>query len=81
LQPLPFNHGRQPHAKAQDQTPVQETSEPKGTFLLSIFLKHGQSKPLEQINAELRQQGFYKAFPPLGIDVVSWYVMMVSDKS
>jgi hypothetical protein len=35
-----------------------ETSEPKGTFLLTIFFKHDQSKPLEQINAELRQQGF-----------------------
>jgi hypothetical protein len=64
-------------ATAQDQTPTGETySEPKGTFLLTIFLKHDQSKPLEQINAELRQQGFYKAFPPPGIEVVSWYVMM-----
>jgi hypothetical protein len=63
-------------AIAQDQTTAGETSEPKGTFLLTIFLKHDQSKPLEQINAELRQQGFYKAFPPPGIEVVSWYVMM-----
>lgn len=61
---------------AQDQTPDVATSEPKGTFLLTIFLKHDQSKPLGQINAELRQQGFYKAFPPPGIEVVSWYVMM-----
>jgi hypothetical protein len=61
---------------AQDQTPAADASEPKGTFLLTIFLKHDQSKPLEQINAELRQQGFYKAFPPPGIEVVSWYVMM-----
>jgi hypothetical protein len=61
---------------AQDQTPAAGTSEPKGSFLLTIFLKHDQSKTLEQINAELRQQGFYKAFPPPGIEVVSWYVMM-----
>jgi hypothetical protein len=27
-------------------------------------------------SAELRQQGFYKAFPPPGIEVVTWYVMM-----
>jgi|ERR1700683_106280 hypothetical protein len=53
-----------------------ETSESKGAFLLTIFLKHDQSKPLEQINAQLRQQGFYKAFPPPGIEVVTWYVMM-----
>jgi hypothetical protein len=62
--------------RAQDQTSDAETSETKGTFLLTIFLKHDQSKPLEQINAELRRQGFYKAFPPPGIEVVSWYVMM-----
>jgi hypothetical protein len=61
---------------AQDQASAGETSEPKGTFLLTIFLKHDQSRPLEQINAELKQQGFYKAFPPPGIEVVSWYVMM-----
>jgi len=42
----------------------------------TIFLKHDQSKTLEQINAELREHGFYKAFPPPGIEVVSWYVMM-----
>jgi hypothetical protein len=60
----------------EDQMSNEEASEPKGTFLLTIFLKHDQSKPLEQINAELRQQGFYKAFPPPGIEVVSWYVMM-----
>jgi hypothetical protein len=35
--------------------PAGETSEPKGTFLLTIFFKHDQSKPLEQINAELRR--------------------------
>jgi hypothetical protein len=43
---------------------------------IAFFFKHDQSKPLEQINAELRQQGFYKAFPPPGIEVVTWYVMM-----
>lgn len=63
------------HTGAQQATPPAETSD-KGTFLLTIFLKHDQSKPLEQINAQLRQQGFYKAFPPAGVEVVSWYVMM-----
>jgi hypothetical protein len=45
-------------------------------FLLTIFLKHDESKTLDQINAQLRAQGYYKAFPPPGIEVVSWYVMM-----
>ena len=47
-----------------------------GTFLLTIFLKHDQSKPLPKINEQLKEQGFYKAFPPPGVQVVSWYVMM-----
>ncbi|WP_321867840.1 hypothetical protein [Paraburkholderia tropica] len=48
----------------------------KGSSLLTIFLKHDQSKPLAKINAELTQQEFFKRFPPKGIRVVSWYVMM-----
>jgi hypothetical protein len=47
-----------------------------GTFLLTIFLKHDESKTLPEINQQLAKQGFYKAFPPPGIEVVSWYVMM-----
>ncbi len=48
----------------------------QGTFLLTIFLKHDQSKTLDQIQAELRRTGFTKNFPPEGVNVVSWYVMM-----
>jgi hypothetical protein len=47
-----------------------------GSFLLTIFLKHDQSRPLGKINEQLKEQGFYMAFPPQGIQVVSWYVMM-----
>jgi hypothetical protein len=48
----------------------------KGSFLLTIFLRHDQSKTLEQINQHLQASGYFKKFPPEGIDVVSWYVMM-----
>jgi len=48
----------------------------KGSILLTIFLRHDQSKTLDEINAELRKQGYYKTFPPVGVEVVSWYVMM-----
>jgi hypothetical protein len=44
--------------------------------MLTIFLKHDQSRPLGELNAQLDRQGFYKAFPPAGIEVVRWYVMM-----
>ncbi len=45
-------------------------------ILLTIFLKHDQSRPLGELDAQLAKQGFYKAFPPPGIEVVSWYVAM-----
>ena len=47
-----------------------------GTMLLTVFLRHDQSKTLEQINAQLHQTGFDRNFPPPGVEVVSWYVMM-----
>jgi hypothetical protein len=49
---------------------------PENAVLLTIFLKHDQSRPLSALNAQLEQQGYYKTFPPAGIEVVSWYVMM-----
>ncbi len=54
----------------------QEKQSEKGTFLLTIFLKHDQSKTLDEIQAQLKRNGFDKNFPPAGIEVVSWYVMM-----
>jgi hypothetical protein len=44
--------------------------------LLTVFLKHDQSRPLSELNAQLERQGFYKQFPPAGIEVVSWYIVM-----
>jgi len=45
-------------------------------ILLTVFLRHDQSKPLAAIGAELEDSGFWKRFPPPGIEVASWYVMM-----
>jgi hypothetical protein len=45
-------------------------------ILLTIFLHHDQSKTLEEINKLEDVQGMYKAFPPAGTSVVSWYVVM-----
>jgi hypothetical protein len=58
-------------AHAQNAAPVGD-----GTFLLTIFLKHDESKTLPQINQQLKEQGYFKQFPPPGVEVVSWYVMM-----
>ena len=45
-------------------------------ILLTIMLKHQQDKNLAEINAKLDDTGFWKSFPPEGVEVVSWYVMM-----
>jgi hypothetical protein len=45
-------------------------------ILLTIFLKHDQSLNLEELQRIQEDQGFWKAFPPEGTTVVSWYVMM-----
>lgn len=59
-------------------TPPQGHAAPTAdnAVLLTVFFKHDQSRPLNELNAQLDKQGFYKAFPPPGIEVVSWYVMM-----
>jgi hypothetical protein len=44
--------------------------------MLTVFFRHDQSRPLGELNAQLEKQGFYKAFPPPGVEVVSWYVVM-----
>jgi hypothetical protein len=71
---LTFSSG----AGAQTAAPSAENAAPTSdnAILLTIFLKHDQSRPLSELNAQLQKQGFYKAFPPPGIEVVSWYVMM-----
>ena len=48
----------------------------KGSFLLTVFLRHDQSKTLEEIGAHLKKTGWAQKFPPPGMEVVSWYVMM-----
>ena len=58
-------------APAENTVPTADNA-----VMLTIFLKHDQSRPLSELNAQLERQGYYKAFPPAGIEVVSWYVMM-----
>ena len=51
-------------------------AEAADAILLTVFLKHDQSKNLIEIQQLQEEQGFWKAFPPEGTTVVSWYVMM-----
>ena len=65
-------------ASAQAQTASSDNATPSSdnAVMVTILFKHDQSRPLSELNAQLERQGFYKAFPPDGVEVVSWYVMM-----
>ena len=66
-----FGAGAQTAPPAENAAPTADNA-----VMLTIFLKHDQSRRLGELNAQLEKQGYYKAFPPPGIEVVSWYVMM-----
>lgn len=45
-------------------------------ILLTIFLRHDQSQPLEEFQGKLDDRRWWERFPPEGVDVVSWNVVM-----
>src|SRR5690349_19671307 len=61
-------------AAAPQASTAQATAD--NAILLTIFLKHDQSRPLSELNAQLERQDFYKKFPPEGMEVVSWNIVM-----
>ncbi|WP_375778067.1 hypothetical protein ACE103_01535 [Bradyrhizobium sp. ma5] len=63
-------------ARAQTTPTGNAAPTSDNAIMVTIFFKHDQSRPLSELNAQLERQGFYKAFPPDGVEVVSWYVMM-----
>lgn len=63
-------------SNAQASTAPAKNAVADNTMMLTVFLKHDQSRPLSELKAQLAQQGFYKTFPPAGVEVVSWNIMM-----
>lgn len=55
--------------------PATET-QPEDSILLTVLLKHNQSNSFEEYQKILEEQNFFDKFPPKGVTVVSWYVMM-----
>ncbi|MDX7953933.1 hypothetical protein P7D22_22525 [Lichenihabitans sp. Uapishka_5] len=47
-----------------------------GETMLTIFLRHDETKTVDEINQHLKTTGWFRDFPPEGVTVVSWYVMM-----
>jgi hypothetical protein len=44
--------------------------------MLVIFLRHTQQLTLDEMGENLRKNGFFKKFPPEGVEVVSWHQAM-----
>ena len=45
-------------------------------IMLTVFLKHDQSQALDEFQTKLDQRGWWDKFPPEGVEIVSWYVVM-----
>ena len=63
-------------AQAATQPAKNAVATADNAMMLTVFLKHDQTRPLSELKAQLAQQGFHKTFPPAGVEVVSWNIMM-----
>jgi hypothetical protein len=63
-------------AQAIAQQPPGPAATPADYILLTVIMKHDQSKNLDEINRLQDESGFWGRFPPEGILVESWYIAM-----
>ena len=63
-------------AQTASSVPPLTAGKSDGTLLLTIFMRHDQSKNLAEINDQLWKTGYYDKFQPEGVEVVSSYVAM-----
>lgn len=45
-------------------------------IMLTVFLKHDQGQPLDEFQTKLDDRGWWENFPPEGVEIVSWNVVM-----
>ncbi len=45
-------------------------------MMLTVFLRHDQSQHLEEFQPKLGQRDWWGRFPPEGVEIVSWNVVM-----
>jgi hypothetical protein len=63
-------------ADPQQADAPPQTQTPGDYILLTVFLRHDQSRTFEEILKRLDDTQFWRQFPPPGIEIESWYVMM-----
>lgn len=57
-------------------SPLPAADETTGKLMITLILRHDQSKTVDEIKAHLEQTGFWKKFPPEGVEVVSYNIVM-----
>ncbi len=63
-------------AQAQTPAPSPAAEADRGTMLLTVFLRHDQTKTLAEIQAHAEKTGLWKQLPPEGATVVDYRVVM-----
>jgi hypothetical protein len=63
-------------AEPQAPNPTPGSQTPADYILRTVVLRHDQSRTFEDIVKHLDTKQFWKQFPPQGIEIESWYVMM-----
>ncbi len=73
---LPILAALMQRAQAQTPPPPSSPTGAPGMEMLTIFLRHDETKTVDEINQHLKQTGWFRDFPPNDVEVLSWYVMM-----
>src|SRR6201981_2294325 len=55
---------------------LAQNAENDGKIMLTVILRHDQSKTLDEIDDHLVKTGFNKNFPPEGVEIVSYHIVM-----
>jgi hypothetical protein len=45
-------------------------------IMVTVVLRHDQSKSMEELQGHLNDKGWWEHFPPEGVEVVTWNVVM-----
>ena len=56
--------------------PPGPAATPSDYILLTVIMRHDQTKNLDELNKIQAEQDFWAKFPPEGIQVESWYIAM-----
>jgi hypothetical protein len=55
---------------------VAQDADTDGKIMLTVILRHDQSKTLDEIDDHLAKTGFIKNFPPEGVEIISYRIVM-----